>query len=83
MNTIESAVHRKRTITVDEEVYQGLHRVVGRGSISRFVSDLVRPHVVSPDLDAAYKSMARDERREEEALAWAEAVIGDVSDEAR
>ena len=35
------------------------------------------------DLDAAYTEMARDEFREAEALEWAEALIGDVADEAR
>jgi len=64
-------------------VYEGLHDVVGRQRISRFIEDLVRPHVLSPDLEAAYKEMAEDEAREMEALEWAEVTVGDVSDEAR
>jgi predicted CopG family antitoxin len=74
-------VRKKLTITVDEQVYQGLHRVVGRHRISRFIEDLVRPHVVATDLEAAYRAMARDEAREAEALEWGEATIGDASDE--
>ena len=35
------------------------------------------------DLDAAYRAMAQDEAREAEALEWAEATIGDVSDATR
>jgi hypothetical protein len=35
------------------------------------------------ELDAAYQQMAQDEAREAEALEWAEATVGDVSDEAR
>jgi hypothetical protein len=31
-----AAVRRKLTITVDEEVYDGLHRIVGRRHIGRF-----------------------------------------------
>ena len=76
-------MRKKLTITVDEQVYEGLHEVVGRQRISRFIEDLVRPHVLSQDLEAAYMEMAQDEAREEEALEWAEGTIGDVADEAR
>ena len=43
----------------------------------------MRPYVVHQDLEAAYRQMAQDEQCESEALEWAEATIGDVSDEAR
>ena len=76
-------MQKKLTITLDERVYEGLHAVVGRGHISRFIEDLVRPHVIYRELEAAYKEMAQDEEREAEALEWAEATVGDVSDEAR
>jgi predicted CopG family antitoxin len=76
-------MQKKLTITIDERVYDGLHRVVGRRRISRFIETLVRPHVVAKDLEAAYRQMARDEAREVEALEWAEATLGDVADEAR
>jgi len=74
-------VRKKLTITLDQRVYQGLHEVVGRRRISRFIEDLVRPYVISADLEAAYREMAQDEAREAEALEWAEAMIGYVSDE--
>jgi predicted CopG family antitoxin len=76
-------MRKKLTITIDEEVYEELHRVIGRRRISRFIEDLVRPYVMLPDLEAAYQQMAQEEEREVEALEWAEATIGDVSDEAR
>ncbi len=76
-------MRKKLTITLDEMVYRGLHEIIGRGRISRFIEDLVRPHVVSEDLDAAYSQMAQDQARESEAFEWAEATIGDVNDEAR
>jgi hypothetical protein len=76
-------MQKKLTITVDERVYEGLHKVVGRRRISRFIEDLVRPYVLSQDLEAAYQQMAQDEVRETEALEWSEATIGDVSDEPR
>jgi predicted CopG family antitoxin len=76
-------MQRKLTITLDETVYEGLHKVVGRRHISRFIEDLVRPHVLAPDLEAAYRQMAQDEARETEALTWAEATVSDVSDDPR
>jgi hypothetical protein len=74
---------KKLTITLDEKVYQGLHEVIGRRRISRFIEGLVRPHVIPEPLEAAYAQMAQDECREEEALEWAEATMGDVADEPR
>jgi hypothetical protein len=68
---------------LDERVYRGLHTVVGRRRISRFIESLIRPHVIDKDLDLAYREMARDEAREAEALEWSEATLGDVADEAR
>jgi hypothetical protein len=76
-------MQKKLTITVDERVYRGLHSVVGRRRISRFVESLVRPHVIGKDLERAYRQMAKEEAREAEALEWAEATLGDVADEAR
>lgn len=73
-------MQRKLTITVDEEVYEGLHRVIGRRKISRFLSDLARPHVVDRALDAAYRAMSEDEARESEASEWSENLIADVAD---
>ena len=72
---------KKLTITVDAEVYDGLHSVIGRRRISRFLNDLARPHVVGQDLSQGYAAMAADEAREVEAQAWAEDLIGDVADE--
>lgn len=76
-------MQKKLTITVDESVYAGLHKVIGRGHISQFIESLVRPHVLDVDLDEAYRQMAADEAREAEALEWAEATLGDVADATR
>lgn len=76
-------MQKKLTITVGEEIYEGLHKIVGRGHISQFIEELVRPHISNQDLQAAYKQMAQDEARESEALEWSEAMVGDVSDEPR
>ena len=74
---------KKLTITLDETVYEGLHRVIGRRRISRFIEELVRPHILAQELAAAYQHMAQDETREAEALAWSEATVSDVSDAPR
>ena len=74
-------MQKKLTITVDAEVYDGLHSVIGRRRISRFINDLARPHVVGQDLSAGYAAMAADEAREAEAATWTEALLNDVADE--
>ncbi|HVC99456.1 MAG TPA: hypothetical protein VND64_37665 [Pirellulales bacterium] len=78
-----STMQKKLTITLDERVYEGLHAVIGRRRISRFIESLVRPHVSGQALDAAYRQMAQDHQREAEALEWGEATLRDVADEAR
>ena len=74
-------MHRKLTITIDEEVYSGLQRVVGAGRISNFIEQLVRPHVLKEDLREGYRAMARDAQRERLAMEWSEGLIGDLSNE--
>jgi len=73
-------MQKKLTITLDEEVYQGLRDVIGPGKISRFVEKLVRPHVIKPQLESAYEALAKDEAREAEAIEFCEVLIGDFGD---
>ena len=74
-------MQKKLTLTIDEEVYDGLRKVVGPRKISRFIQELVRPHVVKNDLYAAYEEMAANQVRESEALEWVEGTFGDVNEE--
>jgi predicted CopG family antitoxin len=74
---------KKLTITIDDEVYDGLYRRVGRRRISRFLESLARPHVIAEDLEAAYRAMAADELREREATEWSEDLARDIADETR
>jgi hypothetical protein len=76
-------MHKKLTITVDEKVYEGLYAIVGEGKISQFIENLVKPHVLHQDLELAYKEMAKDKKREEEADEWINGLIGDVHDAKR
>nr|WP_315050984.1 hypothetical protein [uncultured Brevundimonas sp.] len=70
---------KKLTLTIDDDVYAGLHSHIGAGRISRFVNDLVRPLVIDGALDDAYAAMALDDEREQEADAWSEALLGDAA----
>jgi predicted CopG family antitoxin len=67
-------MRRKLTITIADDVYRGLHHHVGRGEISRFIENLVRPHVVTDsDLEAEYREVAMDVEAEKQAVEWIEA----------
>ncbi|HEY8745741.1 MAG TPA: addiction module antitoxin [Chloroflexota bacterium] len=71
-------MQHKLTITIDEEIYRGLRQQVGRGHISSFIEDLVRPHILTQqDLDDGYRAMAADTEREAEAKEWIEGLIAD------
>jgi hypothetical protein len=74
---------KKLKITIDEQVYEGLYRRIGRRRISRFLESLARPHVIDEDLEAQYRAMAADEVREAEATEWSESLVGDVANEPR
>ncbi|MBM4135978.1 MAG: hypothetical protein FJ241_04015 [Nitrospira sp.] len=74
-------MRKKLTITVDEEVYAGLYKTIGTRKISKFVEELVRPYVVRPKLESAYAQMAKDKKREEEAMEWAETTFKDIAHE--
>ena len=76
-------MHKKMTITLDEAVYDGLYRMTGKRRISRFIEELVRPHVTDSTLDEGCRAMAADRAREAEAREWCNALAGDMADEAR
>ena len=69
---------KKLTITVSDEVYEGLYRHVGARRIGSFLENLARPHVVDADLAAAYREAAQDEEAEREAYEWTEALVGET-----
>lgn len=76
-------MQKRMTITMDEAVYDGLLRVVGRGKVSRFLEDLARPHVLDTAMDDDYRAMAADREREAEASEWVNGLIGDGTDASR
>ncbi len=76
-------MQHKVTISIDDDEYKNLRKLAGRKRIEYVVKDIVRQRVVRENLEDAYKAMARDEKREQEAHEWSEATIQDVSDETR
>lgn len=76
-------MHKKMTITLDEEVYAGLYRTIGKRRMSQFIEDLVRPHVMDTALDEGYRAMAADSEREAEAMIWCNSLVEDMANETR
>ena len=74
-------MHKDITISLSQDVYEGLCERLDASDISQFIEDIVRPYVVTDALEAGYRMMAADSAQEAEALEWAEALIGDVADE--
>ncbi|MBR4736402.1 MAG: hypothetical protein IK051_01910 [Rhodocyclaceae bacterium] len=70
-------MQRRLTITLDEAVYDGLHRLVGRVKIAKFIEDQIRPLVTNTNaaLEDGYKAMAADKEREAQAQEWCNALI--------
>ena len=80
----EKIIMQKRlTITMDEAVYDGLMRVVGRGKVSQFLESLARPHVLDASMDEGYRAMSSDRQREVEASEWINGLIADSAHAAR
>ena len=67
------------TISLDEAVYDGLYRTIGKRKMSQFIEDLPRPRVVDSTMDEGYKAMASDGEREAEAMEWTRALAQDLS----
>ena len=66
-------MQKKLTISINEDIYAGLYRLVGRRKISRFIESLVRPYVVSGDIREGYSA---DAEREAEAREWVAGTDG-------
>ena len=76
-------MQKRMTITLDETVYDGLMRIVGRGKVSQFLESLARPHVLDASMDEGYRAMNSDVDREAEASEWINGLISDSAHAAR
>ena len=74
-------MRKRMTNSIEEAVYDGLVRVIGRRKISQFLENLARSYVVNDDIVSGYQAMAADTERE--ALEWSNALIGDAVNVAR
>jgi len=71
-------------IPMKKELFDELLKSVKQGGeIIKRTEELVRPHVVRPNLELAYSQMSKDKKRESEALEWAEATFKDTAHEKR
>jgi predicted CopG family antitoxin len=68
-------MQKKLTITIDEMVYNNLYLVIGKGKISKFIENLVKPYVKETNLKLAYQKMNQNIEREREATEWTEGLI--------
>lgn len=65
------------TITVSDEVYQGLQSVADGRTISEVIEELARPVIAESELDGSYREMSLDANRERDASEWIEGVFQD------
>ena len=82
-SAFEVTMHKRMNITLDEAVYEGLYRMVGKRHMSQFIENLIRPHVLDTALDDGYRAMASDREREAEAMDWSNSLVKDMTDETR
>ena len=75
-------MRKKLTITLEEDVYEGLQQSVGRGKIGRFLEELARPHVVDKNLAQGYAALADDLQDKKEWREWSDGTISDIANEA-
>jgi predicted CopG family antitoxin len=68
-------MQKKLTISIAENVYNDLYSVIGKRKISKFIENLIKPHIVGDNLSLAYQEMAQDAQREIEACQWTEGLI--------
>lgn len=72
---------KKLTITVSEEVYQGLHRRIGARRISGFIDRLARPYVDDAAAEALYRDAENDPDRLETLADWDDLPPDEALDE--
>jgi hypothetical protein len=72
--TVEAVIDKERNIQLLESIWLA----EARGALVTILGDAPADEAAS---ELGYQQMAQDEERELEALEWAEATIGDVTDD--
>ena len=52
-------MHKRMTITLDEAVYEGLYRTVGKRRMSQFIEDLLRPQLIEKVIECTRALICR------------------------
>lgn len=78
---MKTAPKKKVTIMLDNGIYEGLRERVGARGIGAFLSELARPHISTPDLEAGYKALAADEESQRLAKEWLDGTEDAIADE--
>jgi hypothetical protein len=72
---------KKLTVTVSDDVYEGLHRRIGARRISGFIDRLARPYVDDAAAEALYHEAANDPDRIEALADWDELPADEALDD--
>lgn len=62
----------------DEILWENFTNLVGRGNVSKWIENMIKPLVDKSSLANSYKSMSKDKEREQEANDWVSGTFGDV-----
>lgn len=65
----------------DEQLWSDFTLLVGKGNVSKWIENMIRPLVDKSDLARSYQMMAQDRQREEDAKEWINGTAGDVGNE--
>ena len=77
LHVYNTYMQKKLTLTIDQEIYEALHRRIGPRKISGFIESVVRPLVIEDDLEDGYRQLAADEQSEREAKEWMDGTFED------
>jgi hypothetical protein len=61
---------KKITLMIDLDVYNGLKQKVSSRSMGAFLSQIIRPHVVTNSLEASYLALAKADELSSESRDW-------------
>ena len=68
--SLEFAMQKKLTLSINAEIYEALHKMAGKRKIGRFIENLVRPYIASPE--GLRNRIAPDEVQSSAILPWPE-----------
>lgn len=74
-------MRKKLTLSIDEQVYKDLHLLLPNRKISEFVESSIQERIEKmkkeDPMEEGFKMMAKDKKREEDALECSEAGTGE------